>query len=156
MDIATFTSAYSSLKIAKDIFQGFSDLKMESDSIGKINEAVKKVGEAQHALFQLRDDLFRLQEENNSLKITIRDSTLWEDKIAEYDLVKTVGEAIVYKYKNEPEHYICPSCTSKKSIQILQDNKSPSGSFSCNGCSSHYTINEEVEFKPIQHGSYWP
>lgn len=156
MDIATLTSAYSGLKIAKDIFLGFNDLKIEADSIGKINEAVKKVGEAQDALFQLREELFRLQEENNSLKNTISDFSLWEDKIAQYDLVKTVGEAIVYKYKAEPEHYICPSCISKKSIQILQDTKTMSGSFSCTGCGGSYPIKIEEEFEQIQQVNYCP
>jgi hypothetical protein len=156
MDIASITSAYSGLKIAKDIFIGFADLKIEADSIGKINEAVKKVGDAQDALFQLREELFRLQEENNVLKNTIGEFNSWEDKLTEYELVKTIGEAIVYKFKAEPEHYICPSCVSKKSIQILQDNKSMGGTFSCTSCKGSYPIKQEEEFEPISHESQWP
>ena len=157
MDIASITSAYSGLKIAKDIFIGFADLKIEAESIGKINEAVKKVGDAQDALFQLREELFRLQEENNSLKSTIGEFNSWEDKLAEYELVKTVGEAVVYKFKTEPEHYICPSCVSKKSIQILQDNKTRGGTYRCISCDGNYPINKEEEFEPIQrYDSQWP
>ncbi|MBA6252067.1 hypothetical protein [Colwellia sp. MB3u-55] len=156
MDIASITSAYSGLKIAKDIFIGFTDLKIEADSIGKINEAVKKVGDAQDALFQLREELFRLQEDNNSLKSTIKEFNSWEDKLAEYELVKTSGEAVVYKFKADPEHFICPSCVANKSIQILQDNKTMSGTFRCVSCNGSYPIKKEEKFKQIQFDSPWP
>lgn len=155
MDIASIASAYSGLKIAKDIFLGFNDLKVEANSLGKINEAVKKVGEAQDTLFELRDELFRLQEENNSLKSTINEYGSWDDKIAQYDLVKTVGEAVVYKYKAEPEHYICPSCVSTKSIHILQDTKTMSGFYNCTGCGVSYPVKKEEEFEEIQQNNYF-
>ena len=156
MDIALLTSAYSGLKTAKDIFIGIAGLKIEADSVGKINEAVKKVGDAQDALFQLREELFRLQEENNSLKNTINDFNSWDDKISQYDLFKTIGEAVVYKYKAEPAHYVCPSCVSKKSIQILQDCKTMCGSFKCTGCDGNYPIKKEEEFKQIHFDSHFP
>jgi hypothetical protein len=151
MVIESIASAYSGLKIAKDIFTSFTDLKIEADSIGKINEAVKKVGEAQDALFLLRDELFRLQEDNNTLKSTIKEFNSWEDKLAEYELVKTSGEAVVYRFKAEPEHFICPSCVSKKSIQILQDNKTMVGTFRCVSCDAFYPIKKEDFIpKPLQ------
>ncbi|WP_114325987.1 hypothetical protein [Candidatus Colwellia aromaticivorans] len=155
MDIASFSSAYSGLKIAKDIFLGFTDLKIEADSLGKINEAIKKVGDAQDALFQLREELFRLQEENNTLKTTIGEFNSWGDKLAEYELVKTVGEAVVYKSKSDPEHYICPSCVSKRSIQILQDNKTISGTYRCISCNGSYPIRAAEPMPDIKYRSSW-
>jgi len=155
MDIASITSAYSGLKIAKDIFLGFTELKIEADSLGKINEAVKKVGDAQDALFQLREELFRLQEENNTLKTTIGEFNSWGDQLAAYELVKTDGEAVVYKSKSDPEHYICPCCVSKKSIQILQDNKTLSGTYRCISCDGSYPIRTAKPMPDIKYKSGW-
>lgn len=153
MDITAITAAYNGLKSAKDIFVGFTELKIEADSIGKINDAVKKVGDAQDALFQLREELFRLQEENNSLKITISEFESWESKLTDYELVKTAGNAVVYKFKSEPEHFICPNCVSNKSIQILQGNRTMSGKFRCISCDGEYPIKVKEKHKPISYES---
>jgi hypothetical protein len=153
MDITAITAAYNGLKSAKDIFVGFTEMKIEADSIVKINEAVKKVGDAQDTLFQLREELFKLQEENNTLKTTISEFDSWESKLSEYELVKTVGDAVVYKFKSEPEHYICPNCVSKKSVQILQDNRTMSGKFRCISCEGEYPIKVKEKYKPINFSS---
>ncbi|MEW8300245.1 MAG: hypothetical protein AB2665_18725 [Candidatus Thiodiazotropha sp.] len=153
MDMTTITAAYNGLKTAKDVFTGLAELKIETDSLAKINDAVKKVGDAQDALFQLREELFKLQDENNILKQEISEFESWDNKISEYELVKTSGNAVVYKYKGEPEHYICPSCVSKRKIEILQDNRTMSGKFRCIGCEGEYPINPRKENKPIQYDS---
>ena len=153
MDLAAITAAYNGLKSAKEIFVGISELKTETDSIGKINEAVKRVGEAQDTLFQLREELFKLQEDNNTLKRTIDEFDSWKNKIAEYELVKTSGNAVVYKYKSEPEHFACPNCINDHSIQILQDNRTLSGKYRCVGCEGEYPIKPKEDMKPISYDS---
>jgi len=149
MDMTTITAAYSGLKIAKDVFTGLTELKIETDSLDKINDAVKKVGDAQDALFQLREELFKLQEENNALRSEMADKESWDKKISDYELVKTDGKAVVYKSKSEPEHYLCPSCVAKKTIEILQDNRTMSGKFRCVGCKGEYPVNPQEQSKPL-------
>jgi len=143
MDLASITAAYSGLKVAKDIFNGLNDLKVEAATIDKINEAVKKVADAQDTLFSMREELFRLQSENAELAKTIAESDNWDKKLSEYSLVKTPGGAVVYKFNGEPEHYICPSCASRKSIEILQDNRTYSGKYRCVHCKAEYPINPQ-------------
>jgi predicted RNA-binding Zn-ribbon protein involved in translation (DUF1610 family) len=140
MDITSITAAYTGLKVAKDIFTGLNDLKVEAATIEKINEAVKKVADAQDTLFDMREELFRLQSENADLSKTIAEANDWESKLSNYALVKTSGGAVVYKFDGEPEHYICPSCVSKKSIEILQDNRTYSGKYRCVACKAEYPI----------------
>ncbi len=141
MDLTAIAAAYSGLKTAKDIVTGLAELKIEAESIAKINEAVRKVGDAQDALFQLREELFRLQDENNALRKQVAEQNDWNSRIDNYELVKTPGGAIVYKSKQGTEHYICPSCKEKREIHILQDNRTWSGKFRCVNCEAEFPIN---------------
>lgn len=140
MDIASIATAYNGLKSTLDIFQDLTKLKIASDSTIKINEAVKKVADAQQTLYLLRDELFKLQDENRELKTTIHEFKLQNDQLSLYELFQSVGGAMVYKYKSEPVHFACPSCFSKKSIEILQNLDNGFGDYSCSGCKSTYAI----------------
>ena len=136
----TVKAAYDGLKYAKDVITGVSALKVETTTIDKINDAVKKVGEAQDTLFNLREELFKLQEENNLLRKQISDQSLWAERINKYELFQTNGGAIVYKAKSGVEHFACPNCFEKKEIQILQDRRVMSGDFDCPGCGKSFPV----------------
>ena len=140
MDLATIKSAYEGLKSAKEIFTHYNELKNDTNSMEKVNEAVKQVSNAQDALFSIRDMLFELQEENKNLKTAIRENENWERKIANYELTKTPGRAIVYKSIEGLEHYICPSCAENKQVYPLQDQRVMSGAFVCPSCKASYGI----------------
>lgn len=140
MDLATIKSAYDGLKIAKDVFSSYNELKNEADALGKVNEAVKKVGEAQDALYELREQMFRLQEENNNLKQKLSENANWEEKISNYQLVATVGGAIVYQSKEGTHHFICPSCVTRRQIHPLQDRRVASGTYDCTGCGASFPV----------------
>ena len=92
-------------------------------------------------MFQLREELFRLQDENKNLKQRINEQDEWNKRIENYELTKTAGGAIVYKSKEGTEHYICPSCKEKREIHILQDNRTQSGKFRCVNCNAEFPIN---------------
>lgn len=151
MDLASIGAAYNGLKVVKDVFVGFTNLKSETDSLERIYEAIKKVGDAQDALFMLREELFRLQEENNSLKKQMEDRDVWTNKIDQYQLVVTAGGAVVYQSKAEPFHLACPSCTESKEIHILQDNRIMAGTFKCTKCKATYPIKEKEKMVPINY-----
>lgn len=127
MDIATITAGYQSLKIGKDILKTLYDTKVEADAKEKIDEVMSKLGEAQDLLFSMREELFRLQSDNEELKKKIAEADSWDNKLSQYELTQTPGRAVVYKYLGEPEHYICTNCVSNSTIQILQDNRTMSG-----------------------------
>lgn len=152
MDMTTISAAYTGLKTAKDIFTGLNDLKVETATLDKINEAVKKVGEAQDTLFALREELFKLQEENNSLKSQLAEAASWDNKLSDYTLAKTNGGAIVYKFNGDPVHYLCPSCLAKHEIHFLQDDSSQySGRSECQNCHVRYSIEKDKDMPPIDY-----
>ena len=158
MDVATITGAYQGLKAAKEILGAAFEAKVDAEAKPKVLEALSKLGDAQDALFALREELFSLQEENNSLKKQIANAESWKEKADQYELVKTNGQAVVYKFKGQPEHYICPSCFNSKNIHILQSNRTMSGKYRCTGCESEFPIEPIQRHEPINYGrgGDWP
>ena len=150
MDITTITTAYEGLKVGKTLLKAVYDSKVEADSKEKINEVMSKLGEAQDTLFTMREELFRLQSDNKELKDKYSEIENWLKKSEQYTLTKTTGGAVVYKFNDEPEHFACPSCIEKKTIQILQDNRTMSGKYRCVGCESEYPINPRTKQPPIK------
>ena len=143
MDVATITSAYQGLKAAKEILGAAFDAKVDAEAKPKVLEALQKLGDAQDALFALREELFSLQEANNVLRQQIAESKSWQTKADEYELTKTRGEAVVYRFKGQPEHFACPSCFNAKAIHILQPNRTMSGKFRCTGCGSEFPVDPQ-------------
>lgn len=141
MDIATITSAWNGIKIAKDTFTFILNSKIETETRTKVTEALRVLGDAQDQLFQLREELFRLQTENKELKDTLSDQEKWKSKLTNYELTETPGGAVVYKSIQGTEHYACPSCIERKELQILQDRRIFTGSFECPGCGKAFLIN---------------
>ena len=141
MDIASITAAYNGLKIGKEILTGLLEAKIESEAKGKVTEALGKLGAVQDTLFELREELFKHQSENETLRKKIAQYEAWENQLSQYALTKTAGSGVVYAYKGEPAHFACPNCVNQRQIQILQDNRTMSGKFRCPGCGTEYPIN---------------
>ena len=149
MDMATITTAYEGLKIGKGLLKGLLDIKVEAEAKERVDEVLAKLGDAQDTLFTMREELFRLQAENQELHGKIKETEKWEAKLAEYVLAKTTGGAVVYEYKAEPHHFACPSCIENKSIQILQDNRTVSGKYRCVSCGAEFPIKPRTSVRPI-------
>jgi len=81
------------------------------------------------------------------LKETINKMEDWERKLSQYELTKTAGGAMVFLYKGEPSHFICPKCAStNREIQFLQDDLNTyTGNFTCPGCNNTFRINRPQE-----------
>lgn len=159
MDIATISGAYEGLKLGKELLKSVYNSKVEADAKEKIDQVLHKLGEAQDALFSMREELFRLQEDNQNLRKAADLEERWAAKVGNYSLVQTSGGAVVYKYSGEPAHYACPACIEKRTIQILQDNRTARGKFRCVACSAEYPINpsQRVNFNPPRNsGPKWP
>ncbi len=123
--------ALAAFKGAKDLLSVMYDAKIDTDVKGKVSEVLGKLGQVQDTLYELRDELFRLQSENEAMKRTAATSEEWKKKAALYELVKTIGGAVVYKSKGSPEHYACPNCFNKKDIVPLQPNRTTTGKYRC-------------------------
>lgn len=141
MDLATITGAYQGIKATKDILSTLFEAKVYAEAKPKILEAQAHLGEIQDTLFALREELFRLQEERGQLQKQLTDIQGWQKLMEQYELAKTSGGAIVYRFKGQPEHYACPSCFNKHEVHILQDNRAMSGKYRCTGCGVEFPIN---------------
>ena len=150
MDIALVTGAYQGLKATKEILTTIFDAKVDAETKPKILEALQKLGEAQDTLFSMREELFALQEEKNAIKQQLAEALSWQSKADQYSLTKTAGEAIVYKFNGEPEHFACPSCFNSKVIHILQTNRALSGKYRCTGCGSEFPVEPQKAPPPIR------
>jgi hypothetical protein len=151
MDLATITAAYEGLKASKQILGAIFEAKVDAEAKPKVIAALEHLGNAQDALFSLREELFRLQSVNDDLRKQLAAAESWAMRAAQYELAKTSGGAVVYKFKAQPEHFACPSCFNSKQIQILQDNRTTSGKFRCTGCSAEFPIQPRENPPPIQY-----
>jgi hypothetical protein len=141
VDVTAISAAYNAIKGGKELLTGYLDAKVEKGTEEKIRDVLAKLGQAQDALFEMREELFRLQADNESLRKKQNDADSWAARLAEYELRQTAGGAIVYVFRGEPLHYVCPSCVNKKEVHLLQDNRTVSGKFRCTGCANEYPIN---------------
>ena len=148
MDVTLVTAAWEGIKFAKDALKAALDYKIEIEVRQKIVAALEKLGSTQDDLFTVRENLFRLQEENEKLRQQLKARDEWETQKAGYRLEETAGGAVVYSStdKEVPKHYACPSCYTKETIQILQDRGVVSGIFDCSGCKAGYYVKAR---KPI-------
>lgn len=151
MDIAAFASAYESLKAAKDIIRAAIEAKVDAEAKSKVINALEQLGNAQDALFGLREDLLNLQTENATLRQELADVQSWEARASQYQLARTAGGAVVYKFNGDPEHFACPSCFNRQQIHILQDCRVVSGRFRCTGCAADFLVNPYESSPPQVH-----
>ena len=156
MDLSEIGAAYTGVKFIKDLLSGILSAKVEGVAKEKINEAVEKLGTVQDSLFYLREELSQLQTENHELKEKLKAAEDWKAKLAEYELKQTEGGAVVYGFKGEPRHYICPNCLNKKEVQILQGRKdSMSSNLRCPGCDKDFPVKRQRDIDLPPSGDDW-
>ena len=141
MDIpALISTAYTSLTFVRDTLQVSLDHKVETESREKVRAALDKLGGLQDSLFQVREELFRLQTENDSLRAALKAKDDWAAQAAQYVRKKTTGGAVVYEFIGQPHHYACPACYTKSTIQFLQGPRGLGGVYQCPGCKTDYPV----------------
>lgn len=149
MDMASITAAYNGLKFGEDFLTSLLNAKIEPGVKEKASDVLAKLGQAQDTLFELREQLFALQADNDALRKQVAEREAWDSTVAKYELSKTSGGAVVYAYKGEPEHYACPSCIQERRIQILQDRRAMTGLFECPACKARFPVNPPSQLPPI-------
>lgn len=140
MDPFSLSTAYQSLKAAKEILVTLYDAKVDASAKQKLMEVQTKLGEVHDELFVLRERLDTLQNERDGLRQELTKAESWATKAEQYELTKTFGNAVVYKFKSQPDHLACPSCFNKREIHILQDRKVESGDYMCTGCREIFKV----------------
>src|SRR4051794_14823660 len=74
MDISSITAAYNGLKFAKDTLSTLAQGQIAIESQSKVLAALEQVGKAQDAMFEMREELFGLQDQNRTLKLQVEQS----------------------------------------------------------------------------------
>lgn len=155
MDVPLMIStAFNTLKFAKEALQVTLRLQVENESREKINAALEKVGNVQDSLFELREALLQMQTENDRLRADLKAHDEWEAQKASYKLTKTPGGAVVYRASQvlveggTPDHFVCPNCLVKREIQILQDRRVAAGLYDCPGCKAAYPVRSAERLRP--------
>lgn len=123
--------AISGLKAAREMLSAVVDGKNEIATMDRVLEAIRKLGDAQDNLYELREELLRKQEEVAGLRQQLDDRGRWEKEVARYHLVKTEGGATVWESPEPVHHHACPACFAKQRLSILQDQRTYVGSFAC-------------------------
>jgi hypothetical protein len=140
MDMASIGAAISGLKFAKDALQTTMRLSRDAEVNSQIVGVLEKLNAAHESLFDVRDDAFRLQEENATLKRHIQSHDDWKARASQYTLQRASGGALAYQYAGLPSHWACPVCFEKQTVGLLQDGKTNLGLYECSDCKRHYHI----------------
>lgn len=150
IDMTQVQAAIASLGAVRDLVKVGIDAKADAKAAEKVIEAMGRLGQATDTLYALREELFRLQAENADLKRDAEEREVLKEQREKYELFKTAGGAVVYRFKGEPEHYACPNCLNAKRIEILQNNRTLSGKYRCTaaGCGAEYPIEPAKKISP--------
>ncbi|WP_085723188.1 hypothetical protein [Pseudomonas sp. R37(2017)] len=156
MDYAMIGATFESFNVVRKLLGVVYAAKVDADAKEKINEALTRLGETQDGMFQIREELNRLQNERDDLRKQLDAADYWLKRSAQYSLAEAPGGAFVYQSSESPHHYACPSCFNKKEIHPLQDNRTLSGKFRCTGCKAEYPVNPQGRISPEPVRSFWP
>ena len=145
MDMSLVQAGIASVKALQGIAKVGLDAKVDAKASAKILESTGQLGKALDALYEMRDELFRLQTENNELKRDADRRLAFEARRETYEMVKTAGGAVVWRFKAEPMHYACPNCMNEDRIEVLQDNRALAGTYRCTakGCTASFPVEPE-------------
>lgn len=134
--------AISGLKAAREMLTAVVDGRNEIATMDRVLDAIRKLGDAQDNLYQLREELLSKQSEVADLKQQLDDRGRWEKESARYHLVRTPGGATVWEAPDPVYHYACPACFGNQRISILQDRRTYDGAFACpvSSCKASFLI----------------
>ena len=141
MDLASIGAAYTGLKFAKDALQVVLASKVEAETRTKVADALERLGAAQDTLFDLREELFRLQSENERLRNEVKARDDWESLKADFPMTSTPGGAVVRVSAQEPKYFFCPTCfVTHHEPHPLQNRRVASGVWDCPRCKTPYPV----------------
>lgn len=78
MDMAIISGAIATAKALRELLQAATNLKIDTEALGRINAALNEVSSIQEKLFETREQLFELQKENDELRRQIQSNEDWE------------------------------------------------------------------------------
>jgi len=145
--LAEFSAVVASVKTLGDIIRTAVDLKASSEIALALSRVQEDLLSAQGSALESQEKISSLLSEIDGLKEELRHIKNWDERVKGYELTTATGGAVVYRFKGEPEHYVCPSCFEKGAVQILQDKRLSSGYFQCSSCKVDYPVKPMPNFQ---------
>ena len=96
--------AIAGITCLRDFMKYVTGLHHDADVLGRVNEALAKVGAVQDKLQELREDNMRLLDENRELREELSDIEDWKSRLGAYELTKAPGGALVL-FSKLPQHH---------------------------------------------------
>ena len=141
MDIAP---ALTGLKYLRDFTKWVGDMRADAEVLSRTNDAMRAVGEVQDKLQELREENFRLVDENRTLTEKLREVEDWQGRRAGYQLFLAAGGGMVLRSAGPPVHYACPACAeARRQLHVLQDLGSWAGTYRCPACQVEYPVDRQ-------------
>jgi len=137
---AALGSALGSLKAGIELAKGALDAKVEAEVRRKVLDMVQALADAQTQLLDAKMQMSEIFDENQKLKREREEREEWMQRVRRYELIQAPGGAMVYRFKEQPSHYVCPACYEDRKLHILQDGKGLSGTWKCSGCSKYFQV----------------
>ena len=133
--------AFDGVKFIKEMFNGHVD-GLAKEKVQELHQQLNnKVIDIQQVLLELLEQNQTYQQRNDKLEKQLNEQMDFQNKLLEYELVKSKGGAVVYKFRSAPEHFLCQRCISeKKLIIILQFNDNYNGFYHCPCCEQSFKI----------------
>ena len=145
VEASAVSAAIGVVRLARDALKGLKQMGLSSEHKEAVQTALDQLGDVQDRISDIQSESIDLREENAALRQQISDADTWSERIENYSLFKTPGGAHVYRAVPEdgPTHYACPACVENLAIQVLQDERSYFGTYSCPACKAEYLVNHK-------------
>ena len=148
MDVLTINSAIASAKALAVTLSALSKLKLDHETLVRINDALQQVADVQQQLFSTNEQLFTLQKERDELQQRLKSSTDWEKEKAAYKLMETSAGAFIWEsVEASPKHYVCPVCFADRKLIPL--NKRGEYVLGCPACNKTYQLDKPPPTPPM-------
>lgn len=147
--------AFSTLKGASDIAQGFLAMKTDAAVSAKAVELNRVIADVQQQLFSIQAAYATTIRREEDLKAEIVRLKDWSHEKQRYELHEVTTGSLAYRVKpamngGEPVHYLCANCYQDNVKSILQHYGSEGfhKRLYCPKCNSSF-LGERYEFGPL-------
>jgi rubredoxin len=149
MDSIVINAAITSAKAVAITLQAIAKLKLDHQTLVRVNEALQQVADIQQQLFNTNQQLFELQKERDELQRQLKSTAEWEVEKARYKMVETPAGTILWEsVDGSPQHYACPVCFADK--KVLPLSKHGEYALRCPLCNKTYQREKPPPMTPMQ------
>lgn len=157
IDLTAIAGAAAGVRAAGELVTSILNAKGGGEVTAKANELNAVIHTLMANLFEVRNTLSVLQDENRELKDKATQYENHQGDMQRYQLVRPHVAGVLYAVKRnmsngEAAHYVCPNCHQLGRKSILQCAPTPSGffAFTCPNCKTSI-LTETMSAPPVRY-----